>query len=70
MKTDHGHPDGTVDCLSVCSYGSAAQALQTQLVGQLAGCHGVGKILFVGEDQNDSVLQLVLLDLRTESCDE
>lgn len=69
MKTDHGHPDGRVDCLSVCSYGSAAQALQTQLFGQLADSHGVGKILFVGEDQNDSILQLVLLDLHTESRD-
>lgn len=48
----------------MCSYGSATQALQTQLVGQLADSHGVGKILFVGEDQNDSVLQLILLDLH------
>lgn len=30
-------------------YGSAAQAVQTQLVGELADPHGVREILFVGE---------------------
>lgn len=47
------------------SYGPAPQAVQAQLVGQLAHSHGVWKILFVSKHQDDGVFQLVLLDLRT-----
>lgn len=45
-------------------YGSAAQAVQAQFVGEFADPHGVGKILFVCKHQKDGVLQLVFLDLR------
>lgn len=56
-------------CVCVFPYGSAAQVVQTQFVSQLTDSHGIWKILFVSKHQNDSLLQLVLLDLHTESCD-
>ena len=36
------------------------QILQSQFVGQFACGHGVGQVLFVGEDQQDGLPQLVL----------
>ena len=40
---------------------SVSEAVQTQLVGHLGGTHGVGQILLVGEDQEDGLTQLVLV---------
>lgn len=50
-------------------YGSAAEAVQAQFVGEFADPHGVGKILFVCKHQKNRVLQLVFLDLGGESHD-
>lgn len=52
------------------AYGPAAQAVQTQLVGEFTDAHRVGKILFVGEHQKNGVLQLVFLDLQRQSWRE
>ena len=38
------------------------QAVQTKLVGDLGGVHGVGQILLVGEDQEESISELVLVE--------
>ena len=35
--------------------------METKLVGDLSGGHGVGKILLVGEDQEEGVSELVLV---------
>jgi len=42
--------------------GALSQAVQTKLVGDLGGVHGVGKILLVGKDQEESISQLVLVE--------
>lgn len=48
------------------SYDPVPQVVQAQVVGQLAHCHGVGKVLLVGKHQDDGVFQLVLVDLGTQ----
>ena len=37
------------------------EALQTELIGDLRGVHGVGQILLVGKDEEESVTKLVLV---------
>lgn len=51
------------------TYSSAAQAVQTQFVGEFTDSHRIGKILFVSKHQKNRILQLILLDLQGESCD-
>lgn len=41
-----------------------AQGVQAQLVCDLSSIHGVGQILFVGEDQQDGIPQLILQEAR------
>ena len=36
--------------------------MQTELVGDLSGVHGVGQILLVGEDQEESISEFVLVE--------
>ena len=50
---------GGTACLDVPL--SVTQAVQTELVGHLGSAHGLGKILLVGEDQQDRLSQLVLV---------
>ena len=40
---------------------SVAEAVETQLIGHLGGTHGVGKILLVGENQQDGLSELVFV---------
>lgn len=42
--------------------GALSQAVQAELVGDLGSVHGVRKILLVGEDQEESISQLVLVE--------
>lgn len=48
------------------THSSAAQAVETQFIGEFTDPHGVGKILFVCKHQKYRLLQLVLLDLEKE----
>ena len=48
------------------SHLSVPEVLQSELVGQLAGAHGVGQVLLVGEDEQVRVTQLVFLELEEE----
>ena len=41
---------------------AVAQAVEAELVGHLGGGHGVGEVLLVGEDEEDGVAQLVLVE--------
>jgi len=41
--------------------GTLSEAVEAELVGDLGSVHGVGQILLVGEDQEESVPQLVLV---------
>ena len=40
--------------------------MQAKLVGDLGGVHGVGQILLVGEDEEESVTELVLVEHALE----
>lgn len=40
--------------------------MQTELVGDLSGVHGVGQILLVGEDQEECVPEFVLVEHALE----
>jgi hypothetical protein len=40
--------------------------VQAKLVGDLGGVHGVGQILLVGEDEEKSVTELVLVEHALE----
>uniref|UniRef100_A0AAQ4PSN6 Ragulator complex protein LAMTOR4 n=1 Tax=Gasterosteus aculeatus aculeatus TaxID=481459 RepID=A0AAQ4PSN6_GASAC len=42
---------------------SASEAVQTQFVGEFTDSHRIWKILFVGKNQKNCLLQLILLDL-------
>jgi len=42
--------------------GALSQAVQAKLVSDLGSVHGVRKILLVGEDQEESISQLVLVE--------
>ena len=42
--------------------GALSQAVQTKLVSDLGSVHGVRKILLVGEDQEESISELVLVE--------
>lgn len=50
--------------------GALSQAVETKLVCDLGGVHGVGKILLVGENKQDSIAKLVLVEHALEllSC--
>ena len=39
-----------------------SQAVEAKLVGDLGSVHGVGQILLVGEDQQESVSEFVLVE--------
>lgn len=36
--------------------------MKTKLVGDFSGIHGIGKILFVSEDEKESIAKLVLVE--------
>jgi len=38
-----------------------ADGVEAELVRDLGGSHGIGKVLLVGENQQDSVAELILL---------
>jgi hypothetical protein len=42
--------------------GTLSEAVKTELVGDLSGVHGVGQILLVGEDEEKSITELVLVE--------
>jgi len=46
--------------------GALSQAVEAKLVCDLGGVHGVGKILLVGEDEEDGVTELVLVEHALE----
>ena len=46
--------------------GALPQGVQAKLVGDLGGVHGVGQILLVGEDEEESVTELVLVEHALE----
>lgn len=49
------------------TYPSAlSKGVQTKLVGDLGGVHGVGQILLVGEDEKEGVTELVLVEHALE----
>lgn len=56
VKTVTGSSAGRLDVP-----GALPQAVEAELVGDLSGVHGVGQILLVGEDEEKSVPQLVLV---------
>lgn len=39
-----------------------AQGVEAELVGDLSSVHGVGQILLVGEDEEDGLAELVLVE--------
>lgn len=41
--------------------GALPEAVETELIGDLSGVHGVGKILLVGENEEESIAQFVLV---------
>jgi len=41
--------------------GTLSQAVKTQLVGDFGGVHGIRQILLVGEDQENSIPELILV---------
>ena len=45
---------------------SLPEAVETELVGDLSGVHGVGKILLVGEDKQESITELILVEHALE----
>ena len=36
--------------------------MQTKFIGDFSGIHGVGQILFVGKDEQESITQLILVE--------
>ena len=46
--------------------GALSEGVQAKLVGDLSGVHGVGQILLVGEDQEKSITELVLVEHALE----
>ena len=46
--------------------GALPQGVQAKLVGDLGCVHGVGQILLVGEDEEESVTELVLVEHALE----
>jgi hypothetical protein len=46
--------------------GALPQGVQAKLVGDLSSVHGVGQILLVGEDEEESIAELVLVEHTLE----
>jgi len=45
---------------------SLPEAMETELVGDFSGIHGVRKILLVGEDEEEGVTELILIEHALE----
>jgi len=41
--------------------GSLSEAVEAELIGDLGSIHGIGQILLVGEDEEESITKLILI---------
>ena len=53
-------------CQLGTAHSSAPECLKGQFVGKVTEGHRIGQVLFVGKDQQYSILQLILLQLCGE----